>query len=310
MTERKLNAFTVDVEDYFQVSAFEALFPREQWGQVELRVDAGVRALLEIAAEAQVKGTFYILGWLARQRPDLVRAIAEAGHEIGCHSLEHRLVYTMTPEAFRNDLRAALSAIRDACGVASTLYRAPSYSITPASLWALDILAEEGILIDSSIYPITHDRYGMSGAPLGPYRPLRHQPQFVEFPPSAVRLFGANLPCAGGGYLRALPLALTRTAIRRINGVEGRAALVYVHPWELDPGQPRVPAKTLQNLRHRLNIGKTAGRLRLLLREFPFAPLSTVLSGLGGPSVIPFQDLAPFKGLAGAGSAFDRTEKA
>ena len=292
MVAQRLNAFTVDVEDYFHVSAFEALFPRERWGEVPSRIDGGVRAILDIAAEAGVTGTFYVLGWLARRRPDLVRAIADAGHELGCHSQEHRLVYSMTPESFRSDLKQALSAIRDASGGECILYRAPSYSITPASLWALEILAEEGIRIDSSIYPIKHDRYGMAAAPLGPFRPLRHHPQFVEFPPSAVRFFGANVPCAGGGYLRAFPLTLTRAAIRRINGMEGRAALVYVHPWELDPDQPKVPAGVLRNLRHRLNLRRTSARLRSLLHDFTFAPLSAVVAALGGPSAIPFEDLA------------------
>ena len=292
MPPQTLNAFTVDVEDYFHVSAFEGLFPRERWDDVPLRIDRGVREILDIASEAGTTGTFYVLGWLARRRPDLVRAIADAGHEIGCHSLEHRLVYSMTPDSFRSDLRQALSAIRDASGTDCTLYRSPSFSITLESLWALEILAEEGILIDSSIYPVKHDRYGMVAAPLGPFRPLRHHPQFVEFPPSAVRLLGANLPCAGGGYLRAFPLVLTRSAIRRINEREGRPALVYVHPWELDPAQPKVPAGILKNLRHRLNLRKTSERLRSLLHDFAFAPLSVVIATLGGPSAIPFEDLA------------------
>ena len=292
MVEQSLNAFTVDVEDYFHVSAFESLFPRERWGDVPSRIDGGLRAILDIASEAEVKGTFFVLGWIAQRRPDLVRAIADAGHELGCHSLEHRLVYGMTPAAFRSDLKQALSAIRDASGTECVLHRAPSYSITRASLWALEILAEEGILIDSSIYPVRHDRYGMASAPLGPFRPLRHHPQFVEFPPSAVRVFGANLPCAGGGYLRAFPFALTRAAIRRINEHEGRPAMVWVHPWELDPDQPKVPAGVLTNLRHRMNLQETSGRLRSLLHGFEFAPISVVTARLGGPSAFPFEDLA------------------
>lgn len=292
MAQPSRNAFTVDVEDYFQVSAFDSIFPRERWGEVPSRIEGGVRAILDIASDADVKGTFFVLGWVAQRRPDLVRAISEAGHEIGCHSLEHRLVYNMTPDEFRTDLRGALAAIQDATGSPCVLYRAPSYSITQKSLWALEILADEGILIDSSIYPVRHDRYGMVTAPLGPFRPLAHHPQFVEFPPSAVQLFGANLPCAGGGYLRIFPMALTRAAIRRINGHEKRPALVYVHPWELDPEQPKVPAGPLTNLRHRMNLGETSGRLRSLLHEFAFATLSVVTASLGGPSAIPFEDLA------------------
>ncbi|MBZ5638236.1 MAG: DUF3473 domain-containing protein [Acidobacteriia bacterium] len=291
MAGEMLNAFSVDVEDYFQVSAFDSVFPREAWGKAPLRLEAGLRTLLRLAAVAEVHGTFYVLGWLARERPDLVRTISDAGHEIGCHSDEHRLVYDMSPDAFRRDLKRARQAIQDATGKACVLYRAPSFSVTRRSLWALDVMAEEGITIDSSVYPIRHDRYGIAGAPPGPYRPLRGRPDFVELPPSTVRIFGVTLPCAGGGYLRLYPLSWTRAAIRRINLRKKRPAVVYVHPWELDPDQPTVAAGLIRNLRHRVNLARTAERVGGLLREFPFGPVSRVIESLGGPRALPFADL-------------------
>jgi polysaccharide deacetylase family protein (PEP-CTERM system associated) len=293
MAGEALNAFSVDVEDYFQVSAFEGLFPRETWTKVPLRVETGLRALLDLAAAADVHGTFYVLGWLARARSDLVRAIADAGHEVGCHGDEHRLVYDMSPESFRSDLVQAVAAIQDVTGTACVVYRAPSYSVTRRSLWALDILADEGFRIDSSIYPIRHDRYGIAGTPPGPYRPLRSRQGFVEFPPSTVRICGVTLPCAGGGYLRAYPLSWTLGAIRRINREEGRPAMVYVHPWELDPAQPSVPAGVMRNLRHRVNLGRTAHRVDRVLREFSFGTVSRVIESLGGAGALPFASLEP-----------------
>ncbi len=295
------NVLSVDVEDYFQVSAFEDYFPRERWDGVASRIDIGVRRILELTAEANVRGTFFVLGWLARRRPDLVREIASQGHEIGCHGYEHRLIYSMTPESFRADLRMALDVIAHVVGSACAAFRAPSFSITRESLWALPILAEEGVRVDSSIYPIRHDRYGLAGAPRGPFRPLRRVPGFVEFPPATVRLFGATLPCAGGGYLRLLPLAVTRAAIRRIHSADRRPVLVYVHPWELDPEQPVVPVGFARRFRHRIAIRRMAGRLRKLLSEFRFAPITHVVEAVGGASMIPFSDLG--NGVSGRSRA-------
>ncbi len=277
-----INAFTVDVEDYFQVSAFEKLFPRSRWDEVPLRVERGLELVLRLTERAGVHGTFYILGWLARRRPELVRRIADAGHELGCHSLEHRLVYCMQPEAFRRDLREALKAVEDASGQRVIHYRAPSFSITAKSLWALEILAEEGIRIDSSIYPVRHDRYGISGAPRGPYRPLEDVPEFVEVPPSTVRWLRATLPCAGGGYLRLYPLSVTKAALRRINIREARPAVVYVHPWEFDPDQPVVPTSKLKTLRHRVGMARNTSRVASLLADFPFGTMSDLLASVGG----------------------------
>jgi polysaccharide deacetylase family protein (PEP-CTERM system associated) len=284
------NVFSVDVEEYFQVSAFERLFPRERWDSVPSRLERGLDAVLAVAARARVRGTFFVLGWIARRHPALVRRIAEAGHEIGCHSFEHRLVYQMDEGAFRRDLRDARAALQDATGVACVLYRAPSFSLTRGSLWALRVLAEEGIRTDSSIYPVVHDRYGLPGAPRSPFRPLSDHPDFVEFPPSTVRWCGLTLPCAGGGYLRLYPLGITRTAIARIRNRDGHPAVVYVHPWEFDPEQPVVPAPWLARVRHRVGLDRTAERLGRLFDGFPFASMSDCIEALGGAGSLPFVD--------------------
>jgi polysaccharide deacetylase family protein (PEP-CTERM system associated) len=289
-----LNAFTVDVEDYFQVSAFEGAVPRAAWETVTPRIDKGLSELLELMDRTGVRGTFFILGWVARRRPDLVRSISDRGHEIGCHSHEHRLVYSQTPAEFRADLRQALGALQDATGRPCTVYRAPTFSLTRKSLWALPILAEEGIRLESSIYPVLHDRYGIPGAPRFPYRPLPDLPDFVEFPPSTFRLLGMTLPCAGGGYLRIYPPALTRYALRQINGADGQPAVVYVHPWEFDPEQPVVSGGPLRNFRHRANIGAMAGRVAALLAGFRFGTMGDVIARLGGPSTLPVHDVARF----------------
>lgn len=282
-----LNALTVDVEDYFQVSAFERAVSREDWDATPLRLEHGLRQILDVADAAGARATFFFLGWLAERRPDLVRTVAGAGHELACHSYEHRLVYSMTPAEFRSDLRRAIDAIEQAGGERCTLYRAPSYSVTQDSLWALEVLAEEGIRTDSSVYPVVHDRYGIPDAPRGPFRPLPGTPEFVEFPASAVRLAGVNVPCGGGGYLRLFPFWLTRAFLRRINRREGRPAMVYVHPWEFDPEQPRIEAGSVRVLRHRVNLRRTRSRLERLLGEFRFGPLSRVIEELGGAEGFP-----------------------
>lgn len=292
MAERLLNAFTVDVEDYFQVSAFENVYPRESWDRIPLRLRDGAREILEILAARGVRGTFFVLGWVARKDPGLIREISAGGHELGCHGDEHRLVYTMSPDSFRSDLRKALRSIEDAAGCRCAMFRAPSFSVTRDSLWALEILAEEGIEIDSSIYPVRHDRYGIPGAPRKPYRPLAGDPDFVEFPPSTVRFLGVTWPCAGGGYLRLYPGALTRIAIGRINRADRSPAVVYVHPWELDPRQPVAPAAKLTNLRHRVNLRQTARRVDNLLEAFRFGPLTAALEGIGGACCLPYHDLS------------------
>lgn len=274
---RILNALTVDVEEYFQVSAFDRLVPRAAWDTFESRVERSTDRILEMLAEANVRGTFFVLGWLAKRKPSLVRRIAALGHEIGSHSFKHRLVYELTPEGFRLDLRQAREAIEDACGAPVMSFRAPSFSITARSEWALDILIEEGYAYDSSIFPIRHDRYGMKGAPRHAHLMTRAAGSIWEVPPSTVRIAGATLPVAGGGYFRLFPYGWTRKAIARLNDLEHRPAIVYLHPWELDPDQPRMPVTGLTRFRHYVNLGRTEGRLEQLLADFSFGPISSVL---------------------------------
>jgi polysaccharide deacetylase family protein (PEP-CTERM system associated) len=277
VTSKVVNAFTVDVEDYFQVSAFEPYIDRSTWPDYEQRVVHNTQAVLELLGRFAVRATFYILGWVAERHPRLVREIAEAGHEVGCHSYWHRLVYELQPEDFRADLRRARQAIQDAAGVPVMTYRAPSFSVTAASLWALDILAEEGFRSDSSVFPIYHDRYGIPGARRTVHELTTPRGSLWEFPPSVVRLAGINLPVSGGGYFRLYPVALSRHLLRRINK-EAEPFVFYIHPWELDPGQPRLKfGSPTTRLRHYLNLERTQARLERLLAEFRFEPISSVI---------------------------------
>jgi polysaccharide deacetylase family protein (PEP-CTERM system associated) len=276
-----VNALTVDVEDYYQVEAFASVVRREDWLRWESRLEHNTRRLLELLARHDAHGTFFTLGWVAEHYPGLVREIAGAGHEVACHSYEHRLIYRQTPEEFRRDVRRAKAALEDALGARVAGYRAPSYSITSQSLWALDVLIEEGFAYDSSIFPVHHDRYGMPGAARFPHTIRRAAGQILELPPSTVRLWGVNWPMAGGGYFRLLPYAIFRRGLRRINGRERQSAIFFVHPWELDPEQPAVPGTRLNIWRHRVNLHRTAPRLERLLNDFRFAPMRDLLR-LGG----------------------------
>lgn len=270
------NILTVDVEDYFMVSAFSDSVPARAWDGFESRVEGSTRRLLDLFESHGVRATFFVLGYVARRHPSLVREIAGRGHEIGCHSDSHRLVYEMTPEEFREDTREAKRVLEDLFGGPVLGYRAPSYSITKKSSWAFDILAELGFLYDSSVFPIVHDRYG--------YREFGREERTVgsgpgvrEIPLSTVRIAGANIPVAGGGYLRLFPYAFTAWAIRRLNRRENRAAVVYVHPWEIDTDQPRLRGRALSVFRHYVNIRRTEGRLERLLEAFRFGPFREVL---------------------------------
>jgi polysaccharide deacetylase family protein (PEP-CTERM system associated) len=274
-----LNALTVDVEDYFHVSGFETCVDRTCWESFEPRVEAGTAKILEALDRAWVRGTFFILGWVAKRHPDLVRRIRRAGHEIACHSYWHRLVYRQTPQAFREDLRQARDVLQDLTGEPVRTYRAPSFSITRRSLWALDVLIEEGFAIDSSIYPTRHDRYGLAGAPLQPHRICRPGGEIWEFPLPVYRRLGYPLPIGGGGYLRLYPYRFTRHGLRAINR-KGRPFIAYVHPWELDPEQPRLSPGRLRSFRHYINLHRTGPRLVKLLRDFRFGTIGQVLAGL------------------------------
>jgi polysaccharide deacetylase family protein (PEP-CTERM system associated) len=295
LTRPVVNALTFDVEDYFQVSAFDDVLPRSRWDSCETRVCASTERVLRILADADVQATFFVLGWVAERFPGLVRRIAEGGHELASHGYGHRLVYDLTPEAFRDDLRRSRAVLEAAGARGIRGYRAPSYSITAKSLWALDVLIEEGFTYDASIFPIHHDRYGIPGAPRHPYLIQRGGGTLWEIPPSTIRWWSANLPVAGGGYFRILPYWWTRWGINRLNHHEERAAVFYLHPWELDPGQPRLGAKGLSRFRHYRNLSHTEPRLRSLLRDFRFAPISRVLhaaSPAASPSRAPLAVLA------------------
>lgn len=278
MSYRFVNAFTVDVEDYFQVSGFEDSIPRDAWNSFESRVVANTRRLLDLLAEHCVRGTFFVLGWIARREPQLVREIRAAGHELGSHSYWHRLIYRLSPEEFRQDLRDSIAAIEDAAGVAVTSYRAPSFSITNKSLWALEILAEEGITVDSSIVPTRHDRYGIPDA-----NPELHTYQspaggIREFPPTIARIAGCNVPIAGGGYFRLYPWWFTQTMLRQVQQ-QSRQLMFYVHPWEVDPNQPRLNAGShLNRFRHYVNLKTTLSKLGLLLDSFRWSTISNAIS--------------------------------
>jgi polysaccharide deacetylase family protein (PEP-CTERM system associated) len=275
-----LNALTVDVEDYFQVSAFDGVVPRSQWLSFESRVCANTDRLLKIFDAAGVRATFFVLGWVAEHHPELVRRIHRSGHELASHSYGHGLVYDSTPEQFRADLRRAQIAIEDAAGVLVRGYRAPSYSVTDRSLWALDVLASEGYQYDSSIYPINHDRYGIPSWPRHIHRLTRSHRPLWELPGSTIRRGGVNLPIGGGGYFRLLPYGWTQRGIRHLNEVEQRPAIFYLHPWEVDPDQPRLKAGLVSRFRHYHNLEKTESRLRSLLSDFRFGTVSEVLAGL------------------------------
>ncbi len=271
---------SVDVEDYYQVEAFAAYVNRGDWDRWPPRVERNTHRVLDLCDEFGIKATYFVLGWVAQRFPQLAREIAGRGHELACHSFWHRPVYTLTPEEFRQDLRQARDAIEQAGGVTVTGYRAPTWSITAKSLWALDVLAEEGFIYDSSIYPIRHDLYGMPGAERFPHQLHTAGGSMLEFPPATVRALGIHLPSAGGGYLRILPLGYTEWALRRLEREGAPCVVVYVHPWELDPEQPRIAAGLKSRLRHYTNLGAMERRLRHLMRRYRFEPFRDVLQGV------------------------------
>lgn len=270
-----LNALTIDVEEHFQVHAFEGVIDRATWDLCPSRVVANTRRILALLAKYDVRATFFILGWVADRYPDLVKEIARGGHEIATHGYWHELVYRQTPDEFAADLCQSLEAIGRAYdGLRPAGYRAPSFSITHKSLWALEVLRDHGIAYDSSIFPLAaHDRYGIKNASRFANKTYSG---LWEFPVSTMRLGKQNWPVAGGGYFRLYPLWITRQAIRRLNA-QKHPAVIYLHPWEFDPDQPRVSgASRLSRFRHYVNIDKTESRLETLLNEFDFAPMCQV----------------------------------
>lgn len=242
---------------------------RSQWDQCACRVEGNTQRLLELFAAHQVQGTFFVVGWVAERFPALVRQIAAAGHELACHSYWHRLIYKLDPKDFREDTRQAKAIIEQTAGVAIFGYRAPTYSIVASSLWALEILVELGFTYDSSIFPIHHDRYGIPSAPRAPFRIKTPAGPLLEYPLTTFQIGNHRMPVAGGGYLRLLPQWYTRLGISRARR-EGLPIIAYVHPWEIDPDQPRLPVTVTSRLRHYSNLSKTYERLSVMLREGTF----------------------------------------
>lgn len=272
------NAFTVDVEEYFHVTAFANTIDRDSWGQREPRVERNTQLLLELLAEKGIRATFFILGWIAKRYPGLVRDVAEHGHEIASHGLNHQLIYQQSPAKFRIETRDSKNLLEDLVQRPVIGYRAATYSITARSLWALDVLAEEGFLYDSSIFPMRHDKYGIPGAQTAPHRlETREGRAIVEFPISVLRMKGFTLPVGGGGYFRILPYGVTKWGLTKLNE-SGQEFVFYIHPWEIDPQQPRVPhAGALSRFRHYSNLGKCYERLVALFEDFSFSTVQEVL---------------------------------
>jgi len=271
------NALSFDVEDYFHVHAFDGVIDRHDWDTLPRRLLDSTRLILQILREYDTRATFFVLGWVAERHPELVREIADDGHELASHGYAHELVYDLDPDSFRSDVQRSVDVLLSACPDAHVAgYRAPSFSISEATPWAFDVLAELEFVYDSSISPATyHDRYGMRSADRFAHRV---RPTLLEIPLSTVRGFGCNWQVAGGGYFRLAPLAVTSWAIRKINH-EGQPAVIYLHPWEFDPQQPRVTSAALRSkFRHYVNLQHTEARLRKLLQQFSFAPLQDIFS--------------------------------
>lgn len=274
------NALTIDVEDYFQVSAMAPYIARSRWDDCECRVEANVDRILGLLAQAQVQATFFTLGWIAERYPAMVRRMVGAGHELASHGYGHERASDLTPQAFRADITRAKAMLEDIGAVPVRGYRAPSFSIGAGNAWAFEQLADTGHAYSSSVYPIRHDHYGMPDAPRFAHR---RENGLLEIPPTTLRLGGRNLPSSGGGYFRLLPYAVSRWMLRRVNQGEHQSAVFYFHPWEIDPGQPRVPgidAKT--RFRHYLNLDRMEGRLERLLADFRWGRMDQVFLPSGG----------------------------
>lgn len=276
------NALTVDVEDYFHVAALAPSISRDSWASRESRVVGNTQKLLGIFEQFDTRGTFFVLGWVAERHPKLVRDIAARGHEIACHGFSHRLVFEQPFREFYEETRRSKHLLEDITGSAVFGYRAASYSIVRESLWALDILVELGFAYDSSIFPVHHDRYGIPNAERIPHRISTPSGKtIVEWPLTTAKLLGFRLPVAGGGYFRLLPYSLSRWGLASVNRREQRPFIFYLHPWEVDPEQPRIAASPLSRFRHYTNLGKCEERLRRLLSEFRFGTAREGLVQIG-----------------------------
>jgi polysaccharide deacetylase family protein (PEP-CTERM system associated) len=276
-----VNAMTVDVEDYFHVAALAQSIDRSRWNDMEYRAEASTRRLLALFDESQIKATFFVLGWVAKRNPELIREIHRCGHEVASHGMSHKLVYNQTPGEFSAETYESKALLEDIIGTRVLGYRASTYSITNRSLWALDILKEAGFVYDSSIFPIRHDMYGIPDAPQVPAE-IRtpNGATMIEFPMSTSPMFGVRLPVSGGGYFRLLPYWLTRAGLSKLNRM-GRPFIFYLHPWEVDPQQPRIKTSLKSRLRHYTNLDRCEARLRRLVSEFRFARVRDVLRSQG-----------------------------
>ncbi len=278
---------TVDVEDYYHVSAFAKVIAPAQWDNWPSTVERNTRRLLDLFDENGIKATFFVLGWVAERQTALIREIVARGHETASHGYSHQLVYKQTPEQFRAETLKSKQLLEDITQRPILGYRAASYSITGKSLWALDILAELGFTWDSSIFPVYHDRYGIPDSPTQPYRvETRSGKALLEFPLTTAKLFGYSMPAAGGGYFRLYPYALSRALFRRATHGGTQPAIFYLHPWEIDPDQPRVPgASLLSRFRHYNNLERCLPRLQNMLREFPFGTVSESLGSVDAADI-------------------------
>ncbi|MFY8017457.1 MAG: XrtA system polysaccharide deacetylase [Inhella sp.] len=268
------NAMTIDVEDYFQVSAFAPYIARRDWERLPCRAPANVERILGMLDSAGVKATFFTLGWIAERHPQLVRDIVAAGHELASHGYGHERASDMSPTAFSDDVRRAKALLEDLGGVAVTGYRAPSFSIGVDNLWAFDVLAEAGYRYSSSVYPIQHDHYGMPDSPRWAHAV---RAGLLEVPVTTCRIRERNWPSSGGGYFRLLPYGVSRWLIERVNREDRQSAVFYFHPWEIDPAQPRVPGIDLKSrFRHYVNLGRTEARIRRLLGDFAWGRMDDI----------------------------------
>ncbi|HET9440608.1 MAG TPA: XrtA system polysaccharide deacetylase [Longimicrobiales bacterium] len=278
-TARPYHHFTVDVEEYFQVSALEPYVERAQWESLPSRVCASTEALLDLLDSKQMRGTFFVLGWIAERYPALVRDIAQRGHEVASHGTDHRRVTFLTPSEFRGSVRDSKQILEQVTGQKVSGYRAPSFSIVAGREWALDILAEEGYAYDSSLYPVRRSGYGYRAALPHPYVIRTESGPLMEFPPATLQMFGAKLPAGGGAYLRLLPGLLVRSALQQAQA-RGYPATLYIHPWEVDPDQPRVAVPMLTRIRHYGYLERTYPRLRQLCERFSFRAIADSLTSL------------------------------
>ena len=274
-----VNAFTIDVEDYFHVEALSPVIARDSWSQREYRCERNTQRLLKLLDEHKVRGTFFVLGWVTERSPQLVREIAAAGHEVACHGMSHRLIYKQTRGEFREETRRSKQLLEDLLGTPVQGYRAASFSIVKSSMWALDELIDAGFRYDSSVFPVHHDNYGIPGAALEPYEITAPSGRtLLEFPMTVAKWGAFRLPVSGGGYFRIFPYWLTRSSLSRVNLRDRRPFVFYLHPWEIDSEQPRIGASLKSRLRHYTNLSGCEARLRRLLSEFSFAPMRQVLA--------------------------------